>query len=102
MKYVLYIDYRCEYKPMTYEYIPMEAQTIEDAIIEADEKHNPDTMYLIKIMKKVGRVESVERGIRAQAFEAIMEKRSRRWYKAETKHIVAYYMASFGDWFEIV
>lgn len=102
MEFVLYVDYRCEYKPMTAEYFPMEAKTIEDAIIEADAKHNSDTMYLIRIMKKVGHVELVERGIRVQCYEACMEKRSTRWNKAETKHTAARYIASFGDWFETV
>ena len=101
MKFVLYVDYRCEYKPMTAEYFPMEAKTIEDAIIEADAKHNSDTMYLIRIMTKTGRVEKVERDVKAQAFDAIMEKRSTKWVKYESRHKVKYYMAAFGNWFEI-
>lgn len=71
MKFVLYVEYRYGYQPMFSEYFPMEAQTIEDAIIEAVAKYNSDIMYLIRIMKKVGRSELVERGGRAPCYEVV-------------------------------
>ena len=102
MKYVLYIDYRASYKPMTYEYRPMNAKNIAEAIIEADAVHDPETMYLIRIMEKSGKVEKVESGIKAQSYEAIMEKRSTKWTTKVQEHRVKHFIAKFGDWFEIV
>ena len=46
MKYILYIDYRASYKPMTAEYRALNAKTLAEAIIEADTIHEPETMYL--------------------------------------------------------
>lgn len=85
-KYVLYIDYRESFKPMTWEYRALNAKTIADAIIEADTIHNQKTMYLIEIMEKRGKVEKVESGIKAQTYTAIMEKRSTKWAAAEIHH----------------
>ena len=101
MKYVIYIDYRASYKPMTAEYLPLNAKTIAEAIIEADTIHNQETMYLIKIMEKRGKVEKVESDVKAQTYTAIMEKRSTKWTAAETNHSAKHFMAKFGDWFEI-
>ena len=101
MKYILYIDYRASYKPMTSEYRSLNAKTIADAIIEADAIHDYDTMYLIRIMEKRGKIEKVERDIKAQTYTAIMEKRSTKWAAAETNHSAKHFMAKFGDWFEI-
>lgn len=102
MKYILYIDYRASYKPMTSEYRPMNAKNIAEAIIEADAVHNSETMYLIRIMEKNGKVEKVERDIKAQTYKAIMEKRSTKWTAGGRDHSVKHFTAKFGDWFEIV
>ena len=101
MKYILYIDYRAFYKPMTAEYIALNAKTIAEAIIEADAIHDQKTMYLIKIMEKRGKIEKVESDVKAQTYTAIMEKRSTKWAAAETSHSAKHFMAKFGDWFEI-
>ena len=101
MKYVIYIDYRASYKPLTAEYRPLTAKTIEEAIMEADAIHNSDTMYLIQIMKKNGKVEKVESDVKAQTYTAIMEKRSSKWTLAEHEHNVKHYIARFCDWYEI-
>lgn len=102
MKYVLYIDYRASYKPMYSEYKPLEAKNIKEAIIEADAMHNADTMYLIRIMEKTGKVEKVESDIKAQIYTAIMEKRSTKWAAMDRQHQVKHFYAKFGDWYEIV
>ena len=102
MKYVLYIDYRASYKPMTYEYRPMNAKNIAEAIIEADAVHDTKTMYLIRIMEKSGKVEKIASDIKAQSYEAIMEKRSTKWTSEVQGHRVKHFTAKFGDWFEIV
>lgn len=108
MKYVLYIDYRASYKPMYSEYKPLEAKNIKEAIIEADAMYNADTMYLIRIMEKTGKVEKVESDIRAQIYTAIMEKRSTKWAAMDEEqtynghHQVRHFYAKFNDWYEIV
>lgn len=102
MKYVLYIDYRASYKPMYSEYRPMDAKNMAEAVIEADKAHNPETMYLIRIMEKDGKVEKVGGGIKAQTYTAIMEKRSTKWAAEGRDHSVKHFTAKFADWFEIV
>ena len=81
MKYVLYVDYRdvcqlldedCQF--MINAYSVMKAQTIAEAMSEADGKFNPDTMELVKIMEK---------GNEPRTFKAIMERDSNGWQKAE-------------------
>lgn len=102
MKYVLYIDYRANYKPMYSECKPLEAKNIKEAIIEADAMYNADTMYLIRIMEKTGKVEKVESDIRAQIYTTIMEKRSIKWVAMDRQHQVKHFYAKFGDWYEII
>ena len=102
MKYVLYIDYNASYKPMTCEYCAMTAKNIAEAIIEADAIYNQDTMYLIRIMEKQGKLEKVESNVKAQTYTAIMEKRSTKWLAMEISHSVKHFMSKFYDWFEIV
>ena len=37
MKYIVYVDYSAFYKPMTYEYIELNANSLAAAVSEADE-----------------------------------------------------------------
>ena len=101
MKYVLYIDYRANYKPMTSEYRKLDAKTLSDAILEADAQYNPDTMYLMRIMVKAGKAEKVESDIKCTAYRAKFERRT-RWTETNAEHIVVYYKAPFAEWFEIM
>lgn len=101
MKYVLYIDYRASYKPMYSEYRPMNAKNMTEAVIEADAAHDPETMYLIRIMEKDGKAEKLGGGIKAQVYTAIMEKRSTKWAAEGRDHSVKHFIAKFADWFEI-
>lgn len=101
MKYILYIDYSAFYKPMTSEYRALNAKTMAEAIIEADAIHDPEKMYLIRIMEKSGKIEKVESDVKAQTYTAIMEKRSTKWSAAETNHSAKHFMSKFGNWFEI-
>lgn len=102
MKYVLYIDYSASYKPMTCEYRALNAKNIAEAIIEADANHNPETMYLIRVMEKNGKVEKVDCDVKAQTYTAVMEKRSTKWAAAEGEHSVKHFMMKTADWFETV
>lgn len=100
-QYVLYIDYRVKHIP-AYEYLAMDSENLQEAIVEADKIHNVDTMYLIRLMEKSGKVKNVESGIKAQTYKAIMEKRSTKWANMETSHEVNRYMTRYGEWFEII
>lgn len=102
MKYVLYVDYRANYKPLTSEYRKLNAKTLDAAILEADAQYNPDTMYLMRIMVKDGKAEKVESDIKRTAYRAELERRT-RWTKVERiDHSVGYYKAPFSEWFEIM
>lgn len=102
MKYVLYIDYCADYKPLTYEYKGLEAKTLSGAILEADAQYNPDTMYLMRIMVKDGKAEKIESDIKCTPYRAEYERRT-RWTKIEgVNHSVGYYKAPFAEWFEIL
>ena len=101
MKYVLYIDYSASYKPMTSEYRTLAAKTLSDAMLEADNQYNPDTMYLMRIMVKDGKTEKVESDIKRTAYRAKLERRT-RWMETNAEHVVGYYTAPFAAWFEIM
>ena len=101
MKYILYIDYSASYKPMTSEYLKLDAKTLSDAILEADAQYNPNTMYLMRIMVKDGKAEKVESDIKRTAYRAKFERRT-RWTETNAEHIVGYYKAPFAEWFEIM
>ena len=101
MKYVLYVDYRASYKPLTSEYRTLAAKTLSDAMLEADAQYNPDTMYLMRIMVKDGKAEKVESDIKCTAYRAELERRT-RWTETNAKHVVGYYKAPFAEWFEIM
>lgn len=102
MKYVLYIDYRASYKPLTSEYRKLKAKTLSDAILESDVQYNPNTIYLMRIMVKAGNAEKVETDIKCTEYRAELERRT-RWAKIErVDHSVEYYKAPFAEWFEIM
>ena len=100
-QYVLYIDYRVKHIP-SYEYLAMDAENLQDAIVEADKIHNADTMYLVRLMEKSGKVEKVESDLKALTYKAIIEKRSTKWKTMETSHSVKRYISKYGEWFDIV
>ena len=100
-QYVLYIDYRAKHNP-AYEYLVLESENLKEAIVEADRIHDIDTMYLVRIMEKIGKVDKVESNIRAKTYKAIIEKRSTKWYTVETCHSVKRYISKYGEWFDTV
>lgn len=104
MKFVLYIDYKAEYKPMYCEYKTMNAKTLEDAIEEADKAWN-ENVYLARIMKKEGKTERKD-GCSVEKFNAVLCRRSFGWHRntrenGESAHSANRYAAKYGDWFEI-
>ena len=100
-QYVLYIDYRVKHTP-SYEYMAMDAKNLQEAIVEADKIHNADTMYLVRLMEKSGKVEKAESNVKVETYKAIIEKRSTKWNTMETSHSVKRYMSKYGEWFDIV
>lgn len=101
-KYVICIDYRASYKPMTLEYRVLNANTMAEAVIEADEIHDQNTMYLVEIMEKNGKVEKVESDVKSQTYTAIMEKRSTKWAAMDRNHSAKHFVMNHSDWFETV
>lgn len=59
-KYILAIDYKASYRPMTIEYEIIEAADILEAMQIADRFFNEDTVYLLNIMEKTGEVKENE------------------------------------------
>lgn len=91
MKYALYIDYRSTEKK-GYEYLKMNAKNILEAIEEADKVYNPETMYLIRIMEKSGKIERVSSHETHQLYIALECKRSHAggWHTKKTYDVAVY------------
>lgn len=92
MKYIIYIDYRA-IETAGYEYRDMMAKNFKEAIEEAEKIYDPETMYLIRIMEREGKVYSGE-GCKSQNYRAIECKRSPEggWHantseNSETEHV---------------
>lgn len=109
MKFVIYTDYKASYKPMAWKYEAIEAKTIEEAIETADKMWNPETCYLMNIMKKSSKV-SKGHGYNAEDYTAILTKRSTNWHRtteenSEQPHTVRkFWMPKYKDevWYEIM
>lgn len=80
-KFVLYIDYK---KTGSYSYKTMKATNIVDAIIEADEAYDQDSIYLMRIMEKVGKTVK-ENDYKVEMYKAVMCKRS-AWHKNDKEN----------------
>lgn len=98
MKYIVYVDYSAFYKPMTYEYIELNANSLAAGVAEADEMFDHEKMYLIRILEKTGKPEKVESDIKAQLYTAILEKRSTKW-REFTNHKALHFISKTDDWF---
>ena len=82
MKFVIYTDYKASYKPMTWDYKAIEAKTLEEAIETADKMWNPETCYLMNIMKKSSKViVPYHAGYKYEEYTAILTKRSDNWHR---------------------
>ncbi len=82
MKFVIYTDYKASYKPMTYSYKAIEAKTIEEAIETADKMWNPETCYLMNIMKKTSKIMNhLDCPVKYEEYTAILTKRSDNWHR---------------------
>lgn len=109
-KYILYIDYMSNSTaPMArvgYQYIPMMASNLMDAIIEADQAFDPNNHYLIRIMEKCGKVEKLS-GIWKAPYKAILCRRSHGWHQntaayCEDEHYAYHYYNKDFTYTEVV
>ena len=104
MKYMIYIDYKADYKGgSNYCYKPIEAKTLEEAIEIADSLWN-ENIYLARIMKKIGNIEKVD-GCKVVTYEAVLCRRSYGWHlnnkaNCESAHYAKRWIAKYGDWTE--
>lgn len=99
MKYIIYKDYLTGEHHIGYEYIGIDAKTDFEAIEQADKMWNPEEHYLIRIMRKIGKVEKMFDGWKRQYYEAVMCKRSNAvgWHANDTAHCEDYHRA-FRDY----
>lgn len=103
MKFALYIDY----KKNGLDYRVMEAKTLEEAIEEAEKLWNSEEHFLMRIMKKVGKIEK-EDDFKVETFKAVLCKRSHGWHlnneeNSESEHFAKRYYTNTGfENFEIV
>ena len=99
MQYVLYIEYKAS-EDASYEYKMLNAKSLEDAIIEADEIYNPETMYLIRVMQRQGgayRPFNRGKDIRAFRYRAIECKRTADnvWHANDDEHNEMYHVVEW-------
>lgn len=93
-KFVIYTDNKSNSKTPTdpgYEYKLIEAEGIEEAIEIADSMWN-DGIYLMRIMKKVGKIQKEDGEWRAETYEAVLARRSFGWHlnnekNSECRHV---------------
>lgn len=98
MKFVLYYDFynataedrekeffgTCSAGEYAYE--PIEAEDLLEAIEIADERWH-EGIYLMRIMRKVGKIERpYHEGYAFETYEAVMCKRSYGWHRNDEKH----------------
>ena len=76
MKYIIYKDFLTGTHHIGYEYTAIEAKTDFEAIEAADKMWDKNRHYLIRIMKKDGKVEKMDDGWKKQYYKAVMCKRS--------------------------
>lgn len=82
-KYMISIDYRACYKPMTIDYRMIEAENILDAMRIADKFFDKETVYLMTIMEKTGEVQDNE----FLVYEDKLTSRNRgNWHLTDAEH----------------
>ena len=59
-EYIVAIDYRANYKPLTIDYKMLKAENLLDAMNEAEQYMDKETVYLLKIMKRSGAAHKVK------------------------------------------
>lgn len=97
MKFVIYKDYKSTAKHNPgWDYVAIEAADLEEAIEIADGmwEQEKDELYLMRIMKKVGKIERpYHAGYVFETYEAALCRRSYGWHRnvqenSESQHRV--------------
>lgn len=111
MKYIIYLDYRTGCG--NYEYKGTQAKTFKEALEEAEKLYSPETVYLIRILEKVGKSYK-EEDYKVEEYQAIECKRSHEvgWHanteaNSESQHYARRCVCKFGrgntiTWFEAI
>lgn len=75
MKFVIYFDFRANFYP-GFHYIPIDAKTLSDAIMIADQMWDSKMHYLISIMERTSRVVTPYKAeYKFEEYTAILTKR---------------------------
>ena len=106
-KFVVYVDYKSYYRKygFKFEYVPLNAKSIIEAIAEADMMWN-EKIYRIRIMKKFGKI-GKEGDYKTQKYKAILCRRSYGWYPNteeyyEHEHFVERYYNKDREYYEML
>lgn len=108
MKYIIYIDYQTGERK-AYEYRATQAKTFKEALEEAEKIYNADTVYLMRILEKVGKTYK-EEDYKVEEYQAVECKRSHEagWHanteeNSENEHKARrVYTKSKIEWFETI
>jgi hypothetical protein len=86
--YIVAIDYRATYKPMTTDYKVLEADNLLDAMSEAESYLDTEKVYLLNIMQadKVGHKVKGLPGIRENTYIDQITNRGNGWHRTDAAH----------------
>ena len=86
-KYIVAIDYSANYKPMTIDYKMLKAENLLDAMNEAEQYMDKETVYLLKIMKRSGAAHKVK-GVDAReaTYTDVLTNRGNGWHNTDAAH----------------
>lgn len=83
--YIVAIDYRATYKPMTTDYKVLEADNLLDAMSEAESYLDTEKVYLLNIMQadKAGHKVKGLPGIRENTYIDQITNRGNGWHRTD-------------------
>ena len=86
-EYIVAIDYRANYKPLTIDYKMLKAENLLDAMNEAEQYMDKETVYLLKIMKRSGAAHKVK-GVDAReaTYTDVLTNRGNGWHSTDVAH----------------
>lgn len=100
MKYVLAYRFSCyDYQPDTYGFVKLHANCLANAVQETDLYYNAEIMRDVYIMQNSGEPVTIEDGVTAQSYVAVLKKCNGTWSETNTDYAVKYYVCNGTDWF---
>ena len=86
--YIVAIDYRATYKPMTTDYKVLEADNLLDAMSEAESYLEAEKVYLLNIMQadKAGHKVKGMPGVKENTYTGILTNRGSGWHRTDAAH----------------